>query len=77
MRYNKVEYIIADGVYFTTHDVKVPFCITGFSSSKVINHCFRVNNEKGELGIAYDMIIGRDLMVQIGLTANFKHQFLQ
>ena len=23
------------------------------------------------------MIIGRDLMVQIGLTANFKHQVLQ
>ena len=23
------------------------------------------------------MIIGRDLMVKIGLTANFRHQFLQ
>ena len=77
MRSNKVEYIIADVVYLTTHDVKVPFCITSFSSSKVINHCFHVNNDKGESSIAYDMIIGCDLMVQIGLTADFKHQFLQ
>ena len=48
-----------------------------FSSSKIINHHFHVNNNKGDLGIGYSMIIGRDLMVQIGLTANFKHQFLQ
>ena len=33
--------------------------------------------DKGELGIGYDMIIGRDLMVQIGLTADFKRQVLQ
>ena len=27
MRSNKVEYSTATGVYFTTHDVKVPFCM--------------------------------------------------
>ena len=29
------------------------------------------------MGIGYDMIIGRDLMVQIGLLADFKLQVLQ
>ena len=77
MRSNKVECIIADGVYLTTHDVKVSFFIPDVCSRKIMNHSFHVNNDKGESGIAYDMIIGRELMVQIGLTADFKHQFLQ
>ena len=47
------------------------------SSSKIINHQFHVYNDIGESGIGYDMVIGRDLMVQIGLMANFKRQVLQ
>ena len=60
-----------------THDVKVPFCMPYFSSSKIINHRLHVTNDKCESGIGYDMIIGRDLVVQIGPTANFKRQVLQ
>ena len=74
---NKVDYITTAGVYFTTHDVKVPFFMTEFSSSKIINHRFHIDNDKCESGIVYDMIIGRDLMVQLGLMANFNRQFLQ
>ena len=48
-----------------------------FSSRKIIEHRSHVENDKGELGIEYDMIIGRDSMVQLGLTAEFKHQVLQ
>ena len=48
-----------------------------FSSSKIINHCFRVNNDKGESGIVYNIIIGRDLMLQLGLTTYFKRQVFQ
>ena len=77
MRSNKVEYSTDDGMYYTTHDAKVPFCTPDFSSIKTINHCFRVNNDKGESGIGYDIIIGRDLMLYLGLTDNFKHQVLQ
>ena len=71
MRSNKVEYSADAGVYCTTPDVKVPFCMPGYSSSKIINHLFHVNNDKGESVIGYDMIIGRDLMVQLGLMADF------
>ena len=77
MRYNKVEYSTATGIYFTTHDVKVPFCMQDFSSRKRIDHQFYVDNNKCESGIGYDMIIGRDLMVQLGLMAEFKRQVLQ
>ena len=48
-----------------------------FSGSKIINHRFHVDKDEGELGIGYDMIIGCDLMVQLGLTADFKRQVLQ
>ena len=64
-------------MYCVMHDVKVPFYMPDFSNSKIINHRFCVHNDKGELGIGYDMIIGRDLMVQLGLTAGFKLQVLQ
>ena len=71
MRSNKVECIIADGVYLTTHDVKVPFFIPDVCSRKIMNHSFHVNNDKGESGKGYDIIIERDLMVQLILTADF------
>ena len=77
MRYNKLEYSTAAGVYCTAHDFKAPFCMPEFSSSKIINHCFHLNNDKGESGIGYDMIIGRELMVQIFLMVYLNHQFLQ
>ena len=77
MRSNRGEYSTAARVYCTTHDVKVPFCMPEFCVNKITNHRFHVDNYEGELGISYYMIIGRDLMVQLGLTADFKRQFLQ
>ena len=49
----------------------------GFYSSKIINHRFHANNDKGKSGIGYDIIIGRDLTVQLILTDYFKCQILQ
>ena len=77
MRYNKVEYSTAAGLYCTTHDVKVTFCRSEFSIRNIIEHRFHVNNNKGESGIRHDMIIGCELMIQLGLKTNFKHQVLQ
>ena len=48
---NRVEYSTAAGMYCTTHDVKVPFCMPEFSGSKIINHRFHVDNDEGESGI--------------------------
>ena len=77
MRSDKVYYSADAVLYCTTHDVKVVFFMPEFSSSKIINRRFHVNNNKGESGIGYYMIIGRDLTVQLVLMANFKRQFLQ
>ena len=48
-----------------------------FYGSKIINHRFHVDNNEGESGIGYDMIIGCDLVVQLGLTDEYKRQVLQ
>ena len=40
-------------------------------------HRFHVYNNTDRSGIFYDMIIGYDLMIHLGLMANFKHRFLQ
>ena len=48
-----------------------------FSISKIILHRFYVDNYEGELGIGYGIIIGRDLMVKMGLSAYFKCKFIQ
>ena len=74
MRSNKVEYSTTVVVYFTTPNVILPFCMPEFSSSKIINNRFPVNNDKGEAGIGYDMFIVRDLMLHLCLTDNFKRQ---
>ena len=42
-----------------------------------MSHRFHVDNNEGEFGIGYDLIIGRDLMVQPVLSADFKSQVLQ
>ena len=54
-----------------THEVKVPFFMPDFSISKILFHRFHVDNNEGESGIGYDMIIGLNLMVQIGLLDDF------
>ena len=77
MRSNKVEYITAAGIYCTAHDAKGTVCMSEFSSSKIINHLFHINNTRCESGIGYGLIIGRELMVKLGPTADFKHQVLQ
>ena len=41
-----------------------------------MSHRFHVDNNEGEFGIGYDLIIGRDLMVQPVLSADFKSQVL-
>ena len=68
MQSNRVEYGTSTGLYCMMHDIKVPFYMLELSIRNIIEHQFHVDNDKGESGIGYDMIIGRDLMVQLGLS---------
>ena len=60
------------------HDAwsKSDFFMMEFSSRKIIDHIFHVDNDNGESGIGYDIIIGCGLMVQLVLTDGFKRQVL-
>ena len=76
MHSNKVEYSTVAGPHFPTHYVKVPFCVPEFSSSNIISHRFHVDNNEDESGIFYDMIIGPNLIVQPGLSADLRFKSL-
>ena len=74
---NNLHYSTATGPYCMKHDVKVQFCMLELSSNKTILHLFHGENDEVESGIGYDMITGRDLLVQIGLVDDFKSLILQ
>ena len=48
-----------------------------FSSRKITQYRFHVDKNEGKSGIGYDMIIGRDMMVQLGLLVEFNRQVFQ
>ena len=48
-----------------------------FSSSKIVTQNFSFDNNGGESGIGYDMIISSDILVNLGLSANFNCRVLQ
>ena len=73
---NKAKYSTASGPYCITHYAKVPYIITEFSSRKIISHRLYADNKEENSGIVYYIIIGHDLMVQLGLMADFKHKVL-
>ena len=77
INYNRVKCSTASGTYCTAQFVNVPFCIPEFSSRKIISHQFHVANDEGDSGIGYVMVIGPNLMVQLGLMSDFKIQFIQ
>ena len=65
-------YSTSTGPHCTIHDVKVTFFMQEFSSGQITSYRFRVDNNEDESFIGYDMIVGHDLMVQLGLSAYFK-----
>ena len=48
-----------------------------FTNIKIIEHRFHFDNNKVKSSIGYGMIVGHDLMVQLGLSADFNHHDLQ
>ena len=55
----------------------MPFFILEFSISKITSHQFQVNNNEGEQGTVYYMIIVANLMVELILIADFKLHVLE
>ena len=57
--------------------MKVSFSITEFSSRKVFTHHFHIHNKEGNFDISYGMIVDCEIVVKLGLKAEFGHQFLE
>ena len=73
----KVEYSTATSMYCTTHDVKFPFCMPEFSITKIITNQFYINDGEGDTLMGYEIIIGRDLMVQFEMISYFKRKSVE
>jgi hypothetical protein len=57
----------------TTHEAKVTFSLSEFSNSKIIEWTFSLA-DRDDLG--YDMIIGRDLLGQLGIIIDYKNNLI-
>ena len=69
---SNASFTTAAGQYETTHKAKVLFTLPEFSESKILRWDFHLDCQKDSKGTGYDMIIGRDLMQQLGLCIDFK-----
>ena len=57
----------------TTHEAKIAFSLSEFSNSKIIEWTFSLA-DRDDLG--YDMIIGRNLLGQLGMIINYKNNLI-
>jgi hypothetical protein len=73
---NEIIYEVAGGDFSTNKEVKVRFSLPDFKDSKIITHKFQIDESKDD-GIGYDAIIGRDLMIAMGITLNFKDEVIE
>ena len=66
----KTEFNVAGGSFHTDGEAVINFSLTEFSESKVIKWNFNIARDSEELG--YDMVIGRDLLMALGINLRFK-----
>ena len=70
---NKVEWNTAAGSFSTTTMKQLVFQLPEFSSKKKIVHNFHVTQG---MALTYDMIIGRDLLNELGIVVDFAQKVL-
>ena len=75
-RRNVTTYDTAGGEYKTKYDVKIDFTMPEFSSSRIIRHRFHVDQSKDRQNLGYDVILGRDIMIKLGLATDFARRKL-
>ena len=68
---------MTDGPYSTTHEVNITFNVPGFSSRKIITNFLCFDHAGRYSGIVYEIIMGHELMVQLGPKENFGWKFLE
>jgi len=64
---NVIQWKTPNGVFTTKNRVSIPFYLSEFSTSKKITWIFNVASHD----IGYDMIIGRDLLLELGIIIDF------
>ena len=75
IHYKKQETVwsTAGGNYTTSETASVDFKLPDFSESREIQWNFHISNEKNNDNLGYDVIIGRDLMKELGMIIDFEN----
>ena len=73
---SKSEYATAGGLYTTSKQGTLTFKLPKFSNSKDITWSMDMDNGKLE-ELGYDMIIGRDLLLSLGMIIDFKYSVIR
>ena len=74
---NYSTYSTAAGQYSTAYEVKLKFALEEFDRNTTLKHTFDIDESNDEKGIGYDMIIGRDLLVKLGIDIRFTDQTIK
>ena len=74
---NYSTYSTAAGQYSTAYEVKLKFALEEFNRNTLLKHTFDIDESNDKKGIGYDMIIGRDLLVKLGIDIRFTDQTIK
>ena len=64
-------YVTGSGVLKTKYESEIHFTLPEFSDKKIIRWNFNITDSK-DLG--YDIIIGRDILIELGISLSFKNK---
>ena len=73
---SKSEYATAGGLYTTSKQGTLKFKLPEFSNARDITWSMDMDNGKLE-ELGYDMIIGRDLLLSLGMIIDFKYSVIR
>lgn len=71
------QWMTKGGVFRTNAVCELPFFIVDFSTQKRVTWTFHVDNQTPAGSAGYDMIIGRDLLIKLGIDIKFSSGTLQ
>lgn len=71
MKRHEKTYSTGNGIMKTQYESEIHLSLPEFSDSKIINWKFSVEDSEN---IGYDMIIGRDLMMQLKINFSFENK---
>ena len=76
-RNKNVEWSTMGGKFFTKYQSLIEFMLPDFSDKKKITHMVHVDGRTKQENTSFDMIIGMDLMTELGLVIDLENKSIR